>query len=276
MEKETGNFTAIITLLYQRTGYDFRGYRPSTLQRRINRRLHATGCSTHETYLDFLSRHPAEYGDLLKNLTIRVTEFFRDPATWEVMKKEIVSRLLNQPKEIRVWSAGCATGEETYSLAIMLKEVRSRNPEVRSPIISILGTDLDDEALRSAREGIYPEERLKFVIPPLRETYFQPTKNGYQIIQKMRDCVDFRAVDLVNGLVGGEFDLISCRNVLIYFSKELQERVLLKFHEALRPGGFLWLGKAESLWGKTQELFTCLDKGAKIFGKLAGGEEKLL
>lgn len=200
----------------------------------------------------------------MRDLTIRVTEFFRDPLTWGVMKSEVLPGLLNRSSEIKVWSAGCATGEETYSLAILFEEAKRQ--------VSILGTDLDQEALRSAREGIYPEERLKLVPPPLREIYFKPVNNGYQIIQKMRDCVDFRDVNLVTGEPPGEFDLVSCRNVLIYFSKELQERVLLKFHEALKPGGLLWLGKAESLWGKAQELFECLDKNVKIFERKRIGQ----
>lgn len=251
---------SILTILHQRTGYDFRGYRESTLKRRIARRLHASGCPTETTYLDYLLKHPEEDGKLLNDLTIRVTEFFREPEAWEVVATKVIPILcedVERGREIKIWSAGCATGEEAYSLAVEFEEAK------RSA--SILGTDLDEGSLAFAREGIYSEEKLKGPLAPIREKYFRRVERGYQIASAIRGSVQFQRVDLVGAECPGTFDLISCRNVLIYFSKELQERVLLKFHEALKPGGFLWLGKAESLWGRPQGLFECVDKGAKIF-----------
>lgn len=257
------NLHAILTLLYERTGYDFREYRESTLQRRIARRVHASGCPTETAYLDYLLNHAEEEIKLLNDLTIRVTEFFREPPVWETVRKEIIPQLVvdseeHRRRQIKIWSAGCATGEETYSLAILF---------AASLFVSILGTDLNEDSLDQARRGIYSQEKLKSISPSIRTEYFQPVEGGYQICPRIKERVDFQRTDLVLGEVPGEFDLISCRNVLIYFSKELQEKVLLKFHRALRPGGFLWLGKAESLWGRSQDLFECLDKGAKIFRK---------
>ena len=265
------NFSHILEILFKKTGYDFRGYRETTLQRRIARRLHATGCPTHGVYLDYLSTHPEEYSKLLGDLTVRVTEFFREPDIWQTIAKMVVPKLLE--KEVRIWSAGCATGEETYSLAILMEEAKKKSlPLVSCFSASILGTDLDQDALNRARQGIYAEEKLKSLPSPLQDKYFHPVENGYQIASEIRGHVSFQRTDLVRGEAPGEFDLIACRNVLIYFSKELQEKVLLKFYHALHPGGFLWLGKAESLWGRPQELFECVDKGAKSFRKRVAGD----
>jgi chemotaxis protein methyltransferase CheR len=137
------------------------------------------------------------------------------------------------------------------------------------PLASILATDLDEESLDCARKGLYSKERLKYVLPPLGSRYFLAVDdNQYQVSPKIKGSVSFCQFDLVHGESSEKFDLIVCRNVLIYFSKELQEKVLLKFYQALNPSGFLWLGKAESLWGKPQKLFECVDKGAKIFKKV--------
>ncbi|MBI2336697.1 MAG: protein-glutamate O-methyltransferase CheR [Deltaproteobacteria bacterium] len=254
----------ILKCLYEKTGCDFREYRQSTLLRRIARRMHATGSPTYQAYLDRLTGENVESHNLLKELTIHVTEFFREPEHWEtVAKKVFPDRLAQRTHDtVKIWSAGCATGEEAYSLAILIEEARCQRSEVR-----ILGTDLDESSLLSAREGTYSEAKLKNLPIPLREKYLQRGGKGYQIVPVIRRSVQFRRLDLVGGECPGTFDLISCRNVLIYFSKELQETVLLKLHRALNPNGFLWLGKAESLWGRPRELFECVDKRAKIFRK---------
>ncbi|MBI4124349.1 MAG: protein-glutamate O-methyltransferase CheR [Deltaproteobacteria bacterium] len=252
------DLTPILKLLLQRTGYDFRGYRQSTLQRRITRRLQACGCSTCQDYFQYLKEHPEEAGRLFKDLTIHVTEFFREPEIWAGAGQKILTGLSG---EIKIWSAGCASGEEAYSLAIFFKEADHDSG------VSVLGTDIDRDSLKRAKEGIYPEEKLKPVSPAVRKKYFHPVKGGYQINSTLKEGVRFQLSDLARQAAEGPFDLISCRNVLIYFSKELQEKVLVRFHHSLRPGGFLWLGRAESLWGRAQDLFECVDKTAKIFRK---------
>lgn len=250
---------AVLTLLHQRTGYDFRGYRKSTLQRRIERRLHACACSTLAAYLAYLRKYPVEYKALFKDLTIHVTDFFRDPEIWGRVKKIVWPSLLG--KEISVWSAGCATGEEAYSLAILFAEA---NPEAA---VSILGTDIVRDSLKKAKAGIYPAEKLKFLAPLIREKYFQPLQKKCRVGAELKTGVRFQWSDLVRANAAGPFDLIVCRNVLIYFSRELQEKTLLRFYRSLAEGGFLWLGRAESLWGRPQKLFECVDKTAKIFQK---------
>lgn len=258
-EKELVN---ILTLLYRKTGYDFREYRKSTLGRRVARRLHATGCRTEALYLDYLKNHPEECALLLKDLTIHVTEFFREPDAFKALEEKVFSEW-RENSQVFIWSAGCATGEEAYSLAIALDQFF---PTVNTNY-QILATDLDDDSLNRGSQGIYIGEKIKSLSASVRENYFHPKDEGYQIIPRIKERVNFHAVDLINEKMNQRFDLISCRNVLIYFSKELQEKALLNFHKALKPNGFLWLGKAESLWGKPQELFETVDKGAKIFRK---------
>ena len=259
----------ILSSLFVETGYDFRHYRESTLNRRIARRLQATGGLSPSLYLTYLQENREEQRRLVKDLTIHVTEFFREPEDWEIVRKTVIPQLLDtkarKGTEIKVWSAGCATGEEAYSLAILLREATSDFV----PPTSILGTDLDTDSLQQAREGVYSKDKLKSVSPDRHKKYFLMVHDEqYQISPKIKEGVDFRQLDLVNVTMPEKLDLVSCRNVLIYFSKELQEKVLLKFYEVLRPDGFLWLGKAESLWGKTRELFECVDKGAKIFRRV--------
>ena len=267
MKPELNN---ILSSLFVETGYDFRHYRESTLHRRIARRLQATGGLSPSLYLTYLQENREEQRRLVKDLTIHVTEFFREPEDWEIVRKTVIPQLLDtkarKGTEIKVWSAGCATGEEAYSLAILLREATSDFV----PPTSILGTDLDTDSLQQAREGVYSKDKLKSVSPDRHKKYFLMVHDEqYQISPKIKEGVDFRQLDLVNGTMPEKLDLVSCRNVLIYFSKELQEKVLLKFYEVLRPDGFLWLGKAESLWGKTRELFECVDKGAKIFRRVS-------
>lgn len=251
----------ILFYLFEKTGHDFRGYRESTLQRRIQRRLHATGTLSLATYLDYLKGHCEEERKLLADLTLSVTEFFRDPESWETLAKIVRE---TPREEWQIWSAGCATGEELYSLAFLMAEKQI-------PHGTLLGTDLDENSLHHARAAVYLKEKLKSIPQEMIERYFEKVGPKYRVIPQIRTQVAFRAVNLVQGEVKDLFDLISCRNVLIYFSKDLQESVLLKFYQNLKPEGFLWLGKAESLWGKVQDLFDCVDKGAKIFKKLKKG-----
>ena len=234
----------VLEKLYRKTGYDLRGYRESTLARRVARRLHATRSTDYPSYVRTLESSPEECHFLLKDLTIRVTDFFRDWSE-ETLCKHIWPSLANQ-NFVKIWSAGCATGEETYSLAFSFDRFLKENG-LKTPY-EVIGSDIDEASIHFAKRGEYPKEKLKDLV-----------------ISDIKKSVRFEKLDLVGENFPADIDLIVCRNVLIYFAKELQEKVLLKFYHSLRPGGFLWLGKAECLSGRAQEFFEPIDKPMKIF-----------
>ena len=168
-------------------------------------------------------------------------------------------------KHIRIWSAGCASGEEPYSIAILLMEMLGS--EISSRDITILGTDIDIRVLKRAREGVFTPKEVEGILPELLDKYFVSGNKGYRVKPALGQIITFQEHNLVSDLAYHDLDLVVCRNVLIYFLPELQTRVLVGFHEGLRQGGFLFLGKAEVRVGKARELFRCLDKKAKLYQK---------
>ncbi|OGQ04102.1 MAG: hypothetical protein A2W61_00185 [Deltaproteobacteria bacterium RIFCSPLOWO2_01_44_7] len=236
----------VLEKLFKKTGYDLTGYRESTLERRVVRRLHATHSTDYPTYVQILENSPEECHFLLRDLTIRVTDFFRDWSEESLCEKIWPS--LAKQNSVKIWSAGCATGEETYSLALSFDRYLKQN-SLGTPY-EILGTDIDEASIQFAKKGEYPKEKLKDLD-----------------ISDVKNSVQFKKLDLVGETFPKDIDLVVCRNVLIYFFKELQEKVLLKFYDSLKPGGFLWLGKAESLWGDSKKLFEVVDKQTNLLKK---------
>ena len=257
---------AILEKVRQARNFDFRNYKRATLQRRIERRMTATRCRTLGAYLALLEREPQELNTLVSSMLIKLTTFFRDREVW--MGLDRVLRELAQRRrpeqELRIWSAGCATGEEAYSLAIAAAE--SLGPGSPGPELKVFGTDLDEAAIATARRGIYTAAQLENVSQERLARWFTPAPGGYAVRKELRRAVVFGANNLVSDAPVSRIDLILCRNVFIYLDAELQKRVLARFHFSLRREGLLVLGRSE-LIPFAARLFEPLDLPHRIYRK---------
>jgi two-component system CheB/CheR fusion protein len=259
----------IFRLLHRQTGVDFAHYKPSTLQRRLQRRLALHQCLDLDQYIQYLQDHPEEIQALYQDFLITVTNFFRDAAIFTDIQEQVFPTLLRQAaaaNAIRMWVPGCATGEEAYSLAMCLLECL--HPLLINPTIQIFGTDISEEAIETARIGFYREAQMEQVSPERRQRFFNQVEGGYQIKKQVRELCIFARQDLSSDPPFSEIDLLSCRNVLIYFKQPLQKRILSFFHYSLKPTGFLILGNSESL-GDTSDLFEVFDAHSKIYTRQA-------
>lgn len=248
---------------------DFSGYKESTVWRRILRRMVSNRVHTMEEYLLLTEKNPEELNQLCKEILISVTSFFRDPRAFETLR-EALAELLAQKlpgEEIRIWIAGCATGEEAYSVAILLSELLGAN--LSDYRVQIFATDIDLNAMAIARRGVYPESALAEIDPGLIARYFSTRDGHYEVNKFLRDLVVFARQDLVQDPPFLRLDLLTCRNVLIYFQGSLQDQVLATFHYALRAGGLLFLGKSETAHQRDGQ-FESIAKDAKIFRRRIG------
>src|SRR6185295_4604332 len=264
-EEVTGYLGKICAILRRETGHDFRRYKQSTLVRRIRRRLNEVRCPSAQEYLELLNRDRNEVEQLFRDLLIRVTHFFRDPEAFDLLAAKVVPRLFEGKDAdgfVRVWVPGCATGEEAYSLAILLRE--HLDGIKQPPHVQVFATDIDAQALEAARQGWYPETVASQLSPERLERFFVKHGNMYQVSREIRDMCLFSLHNLIADPPFSRLDLVSCRNLLIYLESELQKRVLALFHYALRPGGYLFLGPSEMVSGQP-ELFRTLDKKHRLF-----------
>jgi two-component system, chemotaxis family, CheB/CheR fusion protein len=232
--------------LAEQRNFDFRGYKKTTLERRFRRRMFQLNLPDYAQYGDYIRKHPDEINQLLNTILINVTEFFRDPPAWEILRHEIMPSLLKRIKpghSFRAWSAGCASGEEPYSIAILLAE--HFGPRIQDYDVKIYATDIDDEALNSARRGEYSLDAVRRVRPEWRERYFHG-KGMQRVNREIRRLVIFGRSNLGQDAPISHVNLLVCRNVLIYFDSDLQKTILTRLHYALEPGGILFLGKSES------------------------------
>ncbi|MBN2573619.1 MAG: PAS domain-containing protein [Deltaproteobacteria bacterium] len=256
---------AICTIVHRKTGHDFGRYKAGTLARRVRRRLQATHHTSVAEYVAALESSADEVEQLLRDLLIRVTKFFRDPEAFLALEERVFAEIV-QPsrpdRPIRLWVPGCATGQEAYSLAIQVWEQLARRHVDRQ--IQIFATDIDTEALAIARAGRYDAEELGDLTPERREQFFAPEGDTWRVAKELRDMCIFSAQNLVRDPPFSSLDLISCRNVLIYMQPEIQKRLVPLFHYALRPGGYLFLGPSEGL-ASCPELFDIEDKPHRIF-----------
>jgi two-component system, chemotaxis family, CheB/CheR fusion protein len=255
----------ITTVLRLRTGNDFSQYRRPTLLRRIARRMQVRELHDLNLYLEFLRDHPEEISALLSDLLITVTNFFRDRESFESLASAIIPHLFEgkgPEDQVRVWSAACATGEEAYSLAMILAEHASRISD--PPKIQIFATDIDDRALANAREGRYPDAISLDVGPERLRRFFNKEDNHYQIKKTIREMVLFAPHNLLSDPPFSRLDLVSCRNLMIYLNRDMQERVLETLHFAIRPDGYLFLGPSESA-DSVLSLFVPIDKKSSIY-----------
>lgn len=238
----------ILTHVRVRTGYDFTRYKPSTLLRRVRRRMQLYTMESLSQYLDYIRDHGDEAQTLFADFLITVTNFFRDPETFTYLDQEIIPRLLQSKTgndQLRIWVPGCATGEEAYSIGILLLEHAHRLNQ--PPSIQIFATDLSDAALRRAREGLYPESIDVDVTPARLARFFTKEQGGYRVRQELRDLVLFAPHSLLKDPPFSKIDLISCRNVLIYLQRSVQQQIFELFHYAMLPNGYLLLGSAETV-----------------------------
>jgi two-component system CheB/CheR fusion protein len=255
----------VLAILRARTGNDFSSYKRSTVLRRITRRLQVNAVEDIRTYAVLLRERPSEAQELLNDMIISVTNFFRDSEAFNVLEQEVVPRLFENKEEgdqVRVWVSGCATGDEAYSLAILLCEHAERLS--RRPSIQVFATDIDQDSINRAREGLFPESISADVSPERLKRFFTRENEFYRVKTEVRESVLFAPHNILRDPPFSRLDLISCRNVLIYLNREAQERVLELFHFALRPEGYLFLGVSESA-DTSGGLFTPVDKKLRLF-----------
>lgn len=269
LEDEKG-FEALIIKLHKEHGLDFGTYRKKCLKRRIWTRVSACGLKTYIEYIAFLNRHPKEYEALLDAMTINVTEFLRNPEAFQYLKTHILPAIIQSKEQsnrkiIRIWSAGCSSGEEPYSIAILLHEILGK--KIHDFIITIYGTDIDRNCLGQAKEGVYSEHLLKEISRAQLNNFFSPAEAGFAVSDQLRILTKFRYHNLVNDPPIKHVDLIICRNVLIYFNRSLQGLVFQKFYDALNVSGYLMLGKTESLWAASARLFENVSNSERIYQK---------
>lgn len=259
----------IFALLRVRTGHDFSQYKRPTVQRRLARRLQVTGAPDLPTYLALLRSRPEEVQALLGDLLISVTHFFRDPDAWTSVQT-VLPQLFAHTRpthQVRVWVTACATGEEAYSLAMLLREVADTLAE--PPQIQVFATDIDEAAIALARQGLYPSSIAGDVSPARLHRFFVAEQGGYRITQDLRDLVLFAHHNVLHDPPFSRLDLITCRNLLIYLNQHAQAQVFQTFQFSLRPEGYLLLGSSESIDG-AQTLFTTIDKAHRLFRRAAG------
>ena len=237
----------ICGLLRASSGVDFRLYKPATIGRRIARRMALRKVDTREQYAQLLSKDRNELKELYEDIFIHVTGFFRDPESIQALRHAVFARALSNeaPVHIRVWVPGCSSGEEVYTIAMLLAEQTGERHS--KDAIQIFGTDISDRAIEQARSGIYGESSIADVTRERQRRFFSRVEGGYQIAKALRDVCVFARHDLAKDPPFSKLDLISCRNVLIYMGPVLQKRVIETFHYALKPDGHLLLGKSESL-----------------------------
>jgi two-component system, chemotaxis family, CheB/CheR fusion protein len=257
----------LLGFLKRSRGFDFSGYKRPSLERRFRRRMDAIGCASYGDYLDYLEVHPDEYEQLFDTLLINVTEFFRDPPVWEELRKDVLPELLaarGDQEPIRVWSAGCASGEEAYTLAMILAD--ALGVDAYCDRVKIYATDVDEQALTAARQGIYAAGQVDSVPVDMRERYFEPVDRRLAFRKDLRRTVIFGRNDLASDAPISRLDLLVCRNTLMYFTAETQGRILRHFHFALRDDGVLMLGKSEMVLSH-RDLFSTIDLKRRLFRK---------
>jgi two-component system CheB/CheR fusion protein len=263
------HFDALLRYLREARGFDFTGYKRSSVMRRVDRRMQEVRVGEYDDYLDYLQVHTDEFTPLFNTILINVTSFFRDPDAWEQMRAQVVPDLLARKGDepIRVWSAGCAAGQEAYSLAMVLADAMGLD-DFRQRV-KIYATDVDEDALTQARTASYAEREIEGLSPESLEHRFERGSDGrFTFTKDLRRSVIFGRNDLVQDAPISRIDLLACRNTLMYFNAETQARMLQRLHFALMPGGVLFLGKAETLLTQGG-LFTPVDAKRRFFRKVA-------
>ncbi|MFZ6030128.1 MAG: CheR family methyltransferase [Chloroflexota bacterium] len=263
-------FERLLKYLKQNRGFDFTDYKRASLMRRIRKRMGMVGVTDFTAYEDYLDVHPKEFGELFNTILINVTSFFRDKPAWDYLAEVVVPRILQDKSPgaaLRVWSAGCASGEEAYSIAMLLAEAMGMDAYYHQ--VKIYATDVDEDDLERARRGTYSAEAIQDLPEALRQKYFSNSlhNNRYVFQHDLRRTLIFGRHDLMHDAPISRLDLLICRNTLIYFNAEAQERIMARFYFALKDTGYLFLGRAETMLSHSK-LFESVDIRNRIFGKL--------
>jgi two-component system, chemotaxis family, CheB/CheR fusion protein len=269
-EEADSGLEDLLAFIRDSRGSDFTGYKRSTLARRIRKRMHEVGATDIADYRDHLESSAEEFGHLFNTILINVTGFFRDTETWMFLRREIMPELIadaDPSREIRVWSAGCASGEEAYSLAMAFAEALGVDECAKR--VKIYATDIDEEALREARAGLYQARALEPLSGELRDKYFEQNGTQFAFRQDLRRRVIFGRHDITRDAPISRLDLLVCRNTLMYFNVETQSHVIDRFHFALRHGGYLFLGKAEMLLSDGNR-FEVVSMRQRVFRRRSG------
>ena len=259
-----------LILLRRQTGHDFSAYKRSTIWRRIERRMNLHHLGSIDDYVRYVRNNPPELDLLFKEMLIGVTSFFRDEGVWERLRNEVFPELIGRQPDggtLRAWVAGCSTGEEAYSLAMIFQEALGLAKEPKRVTLQIFATDLDRDAIDKARAGWYPEAIGKDVSDERLQRFFTRDERGFRVDKEIREMVVFARQNLVSDAPFTKLDLVSCRNLLIYFLADLQKKLLPLFHYCLNPGGILVLGSAETI-GTATDLFVPLGGKERIFRRL--------
>ena len=257
-------YARIAVILKEQQNFDLNSYKAVNMKRRLAAYLRSGNCQDPQQYSIALEDCADEQKKLIAALGIQVSQFFRNPSTFSVLEKRVLPELLRlsrrQNSKLRIWSVGCAHGEEPYSVALLLKKMQQKEDQV-----AILGTDLSHEALKRAKSGYYTADRLKDVPADVLQKYFTGHPHLYQITAEIRHLVQFFRHDIISEEAFYRADLILCRNLLIYFAREKQQQVLELLAGALSPGGYLVLGRAETLAPDCRNLFHCVDPAERIY-----------
>lgn len=268
----------IINFLHVNRGLDFSGYRTAMLNRRIRKRILATNLTNLNEYKNYLEQNNSELDMLIDVLTINVSRFFRDTFSFEYFASTILPKLIiekNNSKDysVRIWSAGCASGEEPYSIAMLIKEI-FKNEKLKLNT-TIFATDIDKKVLEFANEGVYSSESIKNIRHSLLDKYFLTIGNVFKLRSSIKKMVQFSEFDMINKKlivppesIYGDFDIVLCRNLLIYFEPDFQEVIFNKLYQSLNINGVLFLGDAEIPLGKYKNKFTKISKYHKIYRKI--------
>ncbi len=269
MEKKDEDYELLKKLIQQKLGFNCEQYKDSHFKRRIDVRLRATNSKTYKEYVNLLQNNRNEYPELMETLTVNVTNFFRNAEVYDIIEKEVLPALIKAKnsglRTIRIWSAGCSIGVEAYSIAMLLHHLLGN--DFNKYNIKITGTDIDKESLLKAQKGIYSEIEMKDVRPAFLNKYFTKQGKDYVISDELKKIAQFKKQDLITGPKMSGFDAIFCRNVTIYFQKELQEVLYMDFYNALSKDGFFIMGKTETLLGPSKDTFKPYNSKERIYQK---------
>ncbi len=266
-EKDQSDLEKVLILLRSKSGHDFSLYKKNTVYRRVERRMSIHQIGRIASYVRYLQENPQEVELLFRELLIGVTSFFRDPEAWEQLQREVIPALLaSRPSGgvLRAWSAGCSTGEEAYSLAIIFKEALEQVKPAENFTLQIFATDLDKDAIDKARQGLYPAKIAAEVSPERLKRFFIKDEEGYRVGKEIREMVTFATQNVIMHPPFTRLDILICRNLLIYLTQELQKKLMPLFHYSLNPGGVLFLGSSEAVSTFT-DLYAPLDIKSRLF-----------
>ena len=258
-------FERVKKMIHENSGLDCSGYRDEYLHRRFRIRLRVTESDNYGKYIVYLRNNPEEYRDLLNDLTINFTTFFRDADVYTYLQKTLLPKILLSSSHARIWSAGCATGEEPYSLAILVHKILGQ--AIESHPVTIYASDFDKDALAKAEAGLYLQKQLSFLDDFSIKKFFTKDGESCKVNDFVKRIIRFEHVDLNTPSLHHCLDLVLCRNVMIYFSKESQQKIHMNFYDSLKDGGYLVTGKSEILTGEPSTKFRQVDLFTRVYQK---------